>query len=44
MKYTNGESLKSRWENGIICLVLFTPGVMHNPRVMVIKISIKISK
>ena len=29
MKYTNEESSKSRWENGVICLVnMFAPGVM----------------
>ena len=32
MKYTNGYSSKSRWKNGVICLV-----IMFTPRVMVIK-------
>ena len=34
MKYTNGYSSKSRWKNGINCLV-----IMFTPQVMVIKMS-----
>ena len=34
MKYTNGQSSKSRWKNGVFCLV-----IMVTPRVTVIKMS-----